>query len=94
MTIRLTFELEMYFIPLFGHSRGLCDVAIKASRGWFFQAGDAGAVTNDETPAWLIKLVLGPHNPSLRAFMKAHSEVLVSNSHMFPEFFTQHPIIA
>jgi glyoxylase-like metal-dependent hydrolase (beta-lactamase superfamily II) len=92
--IRLPFEPEMYFIPLHGHSRGLCGVAIKTSQGWFFQAGDAGAVTNDETPAWLIKLVLGPHDPSLRAFLKSHPEVIVSNSHMFPEFFTQHPIIA
>jgi glyoxylase-like metal-dependent hydrolase (beta-lactamase superfamily II) len=89
--IRLPFETEMYFIPLFGHSRGHSGVAIKTSAGWFFHAGDAGAVYNNETPAWLIKLVLGPHDPALRAFMKAHPEVLVTTSHIFPEFFTQHP---
>jgi glyoxylase-like metal-dependent hydrolase (beta-lactamase superfamily II) len=91
--IRLPFEPEMYFIPLHGHSRGLCGVTIKTSQGWFFHAGDAGAVYDNETPKWLIKLVLGPHDAALRAFMKAHPEVLVSNSHMFPEFFTQHPIL-
>jgi glyoxylase-like metal-dependent hydrolase (beta-lactamase superfamily II) len=92
--IRLPFEPEMYFIPLFGHSRGLCGVAIKTSNGWLFQAGDAGAVTNNETPKWLIKLVLGPHDPILRKFMQEHSEVLLTNSHMYPEFFTEHPSIA
>lgn len=85
--IRLPFTPEMYFIPLFGHSRGHCGVAIKTDSGWFFHAGDAGAVYNDETPAWLIELVLGPHDARLREFMKAHPEVRVSNSHMFSEFF-------
>jgi glyoxylase-like metal-dependent hydrolase (beta-lactamase superfamily II) len=92
--IRLPFSPEMYFIPLFGHSRGHCGVAIKTAGGWFFHVGDAGAVYNDETPAWLIKLVLGPHDQRLRAFMKAHPEVLLTNSHMYPEFFSQHPIIS
>ena len=91
--IRLPFVPEMYFIPLFGHSAGHCGVAIKTAHGWFFHAGDAGAVYNDETPAWLIKLVLGPHDARLRKFMTAHPEVLLTNSHMFPEFFAQHPAI-
>jgi hypothetical protein len=88
--IRLPFDPEMYFIPLLGHSRGLCGVAIKTSMGWIFHAADAGAVYNDETPSWLIKLVLGPHDPHLREFMKTHPEVQVMNSHMSPEFFAQH----
>jgi glyoxylase-like metal-dependent hydrolase (beta-lactamase superfamily II) len=91
--IRLPFEPEMYFIPLFGHSHGQCGVAVKTSTGWFFHAADSSAVYNNETPAWLIKWVLGPLDPMLREFMKSHPEVLVSNSHMFPEFFEQHPII-
>lgn len=92
--IRLPFDPEMYFIPLFGHSRGLCGIAIKTSLGWLFQAGDAGAVTNNETPAWLIKLVLGPHDPCLRNFMKEHPEVLVINSHMEQKFLELHTIIS
>jgi len=91
--IRLPFQPEMYLIPLFGHSRGQCGVTIKTSFGWFFHAADAGAVYNDEVPTWLIRWALGPHDPVLRAFMKAHPEVLISNSHMFPEFFDQHPVI-
>jgi len=91
--IRLPFEPEMYFIPLHGHSRGHCGLAIKTINGWFFHGGDAGAVYNNETPAWMIRWALGPHDPTLRAFMKAHPEFLVANSHMFPEFFEQHPIV-
>ncbi len=92
--IRLPFMPEMVLIPLFGHSRGHCGVAIKTAGGWFFHAGDAGAVYNNESPAWLIKLVLGPHDQRLRSFMKAHPEVLLTNSHMFPEFFDLHPTIS
>lgn len=92
--IRLPFFPEMYFIPLFGHSAGHCGLAVKTDGGWLFHAGDAGAVYNDETPAWLIKLVLGPHDQRLRAFMRSHPEVLLTNSHVPPEFFALHPIIA
>jgi len=85
--IRLPFEPEMYFIPLHGHSHGHCGVAIKTPEGWFFHAGDAGAVYNDQVPAWLIKFVLGPHDQRLRSFMKTHPDVHVVNSHMFLEYF-------
>jgi len=91
--IRLPFQPEMYFIPLFGHSYGHCGVAIKTANGWLFQAGDSSSVYDNETPKWLINLVLGPHDARLRKFKQKHPEVLVTNSHMFPEFFTQHPII-
>jgi glyoxylase-like metal-dependent hydrolase (beta-lactamase superfamily II) len=91
--IRLPFALESYLVPLHGHSRGHCGVALKTSTGWLFHAGDSSAVYNDETPRWLIRLVLGPHDEHLRAFMKSHPEVLVTNSHMFPEFFEQHPLV-
>lgn len=91
--IRIPFQPEMYFIPLFGHSAGHCGVAIKTSDGWFLHAGDSSAVYNDTTAKWLIKLVLGPHDARLRKFKQEHPEVLITNSHMYPEFFTQHPII-
>ena len=85
--IRLPFEPEMWLVPLFGHSRGHCGVAVKTGSGWFFNAADSGAVYNNKTPAWLIKMVLGPHDSHLRLFMKAHPEILLVNSHMMPEFF-------
>ncbi len=85
--IRLPFEPEMWLVPLHGHSRGHCGVAVKTGDDWFFNAADAGAVYNNTTPAWLIKLLLGPHDACLRQFMRAHPEVLLCNSHMFPEWF-------
>jgi glyoxylase-like metal-dependent hydrolase (beta-lactamase superfamily II) len=85
--IRLPFEPEMWLIPLFGHTWGHCGVAIKMESGWFFNASDAGAISNDTTPAWLIKLVLGPHDGRLRQFMHAHREIRMTTAHMPPEFF-------
>ena len=92
--IRLPFNVEMYFIPLFGHTRGHCGVVIKTSEGWLFHAGDAGAVYNNDSPAWLIKMALGPHDPALRAFMKEHPETFMVTSHVPPEFFKEHATIA
>lgn len=91
--IRLPFAPEMFFIPLFGHSAGHCGVAIKTKTGWFLHAGDSSAVYNDTTAKWLINLVLGPHDARLRQFKQEHPEVLITNSHMFPEFFDQHPVV-
>ncbi len=91
--IRLPFASEMFFIPLFGHSAGHCGVAIKTKDGWFLHAGDSSAVYNDTTPKWLIRLVLGLHDARLRKFKQDHPEVLITNSHMFPEFFTQYPVV-
>jgi glyoxylase-like metal-dependent hydrolase (beta-lactamase superfamily II) len=86
--IRLPFTPEMWLVPLHGHSWGHCGVAVKTEKGWYFNAADAGAVHNNETPAWLIKLILGPHDARLRQFMSLHPEVVIFNSHMFPEWFT------
>jgi len=62
-------------------------VAVKLENGWFFNAADAGAVYNDTTPAWLIKLVLGPHNGRLRRFMHTHPEVRITTAHMWLDWF-------
>jgi glyoxylase-like metal-dependent hydrolase (beta-lactamase superfamily II) len=85
--IRLPFEPEIWLVPLHGHSWGHCGVAVKLEHGWFFNAADAGAIYNNNAPAWLIKLVLGPHDARLRQFMHAHPEVRMSNSHMWSERF-------
>ena len=69
------------------HEWRQCGVAVKLGKGWFFNGADAGAVHNDVTPAWLIKLVLGPYDGRLRSFMHAHPEVLMVNSHMWLDWF-------
>jgi glyoxylase-like metal-dependent hydrolase (beta-lactamase superfamily II) len=52
--IRLPFDPEMWLVPLAGHTRGLCGVAVKTSEGWLFQASDSAALFNEEAPGWLI----------------------------------------
>ncbi len=91
--IRLPFQPEMWLVPLFGHTRGHCGVAIRTAKGWLFHVADAGAVNRaKDVPLLLERLVLGPHGPRLRAFETAHPEILVTSGHMWPEFFEQAPI--
>lgn len=86
--IRLPFSPEMYFVPLFGHSRGLCGLAIKTDIGWHFHVADAGVdIVNNIAPDWIINLMLGPHWPRLRAFARSHPEVTLTASHMYLQFF-------
>jgi glyoxylase-like metal-dependent hydrolase (beta-lactamase superfamily II) len=87
--IRLPFEPEMWLVPLPGHTRGLCGVAVKARSGWLFQASDAAALFNNEAPAWLVRLVLGPHQPRIRQFADLHPEVKVVTGHTWLSWFDE-----
>ena len=79
--IRLPFEPEMWLLPLFGHTRGHCGVAVKDGNNWLFHVGDAAAFA-DDAPEWMVKIVLGPHHSRLRAFEKAHPEIRMTMGHM------------
>jgi glyoxylase-like metal-dependent hydrolase (beta-lactamase superfamily II) len=88
--IRLPFKPEMYFIPLHGHSRGHCGVAIKTKKGWHFHVADAGVdIERNVAPDWVIAIILGPHWPRLRQFAKEHPEITLTASHMILDFFNQ-----
>jgi glyoxylase-like metal-dependent hydrolase (beta-lactamase superfamily II) len=95
--IRLPFAPEMYLVPLFGHTRGHCGVAIQDGDGWLFQCADA-LPTNAEfdlTPGWLNRLVIGPHVPRLREWASRHPEVRLLAGHMQQSFFdAQGPVRA
>ena len=92
--IRLPFEPEMYFIPLYGHSRGHCGVATKTKDGWHFHVADAGVdIERNIAPDWIIALALGPHWSRLRQFAREHQEVTLTASHMMLEFFTENSSI-
>lgn len=85
---RLPFEPQLWLVPLLGHTRGHCGVAIQTEAGWHFHVGDAGPIAlGDEAPAWLVRAVLGPHAPSLRAFAAAHPEVRMTTGHMWLDFY-------
>jgi glyoxylase-like metal-dependent hydrolase (beta-lactamase superfamily II) len=87
--IRLPFTPEMFLIPLFGHTHGHCGVAIRHGAGWVLHAADALPLNAefDLTPAWLNKLVLGPHIPRLRALATAHPEVRMLAGHFWQDSF-------
>jgi glyoxylase-like metal-dependent hydrolase (beta-lactamase superfamily II) len=86
--IRLPFEPEMWLIPLFGHTRGHCGVAVETESGWLFHVGDAAPLELGEyVPEWLVRLVLGPHAPRLREFQATHPQVRMTTGHMWLEFF-------
>jgi len=85
--IRLPFSPEIWLIPLVGHTRGHCGVAVKTEKGWHLHCGDAAADFRKDIPAWAIRLALGPHEPSLRHFGEEHPEVALTSSHMFLDFF-------
>ena len=85
--IRLPIEPEMWLVPLPGHTRGLCGVAVKTPTGWLFNASDAAALFNEEAPDWLIRIALGPHQPRLGAFAQAHPEVRLVTGHNWLEWF-------
>jgi glyoxylase-like metal-dependent hydrolase (beta-lactamase superfamily II) len=86
--IRLPFEPEVWLVPLFGHSRGHCGVAVQTGSGWLFHVGDAAPMGLDEyVPEWLARLVLGPHAPRLHRFRAAHPQVRMTTGHMWLDFF-------
>jgi glyoxylase-like metal-dependent hydrolase (beta-lactamase superfamily II) len=90
--IRLPFTPQMWLVPLFGHSRGHCGLAIQTPDGWHFHVGDAGVdVVRNRAPDWLIRAVLGPHWPRLRDFARAHPEIRLTASHMILSFFASQP---
>lgn len=88
--IRLPFKPQMWLIPLFGHTRGHCGVAVQTDSGWHFHVGDAAPVDlDDSVPEWLTRLVLGPHADRLRAIGAAHPDVRMTAGHMRLDFFQE-----
>jgi glyoxylase-like metal-dependent hydrolase (beta-lactamase superfamily II) len=83
------FEPEIWLVPLTGHTPGLCGVAIRKDTGWILYASDAVPfdMRVDEVPDWISRLLIGPHVPRIRAFMKAHPEVQVVGAHMNLDFY-------
>ena len=87
--IRLPFSPEMYLIPLFGHTRGHCGVAVQDNGDWLFHCADA-LPTNaqfDLLPGWLSRMVLGAHVPCIQAWAAAHPGVRLLAGHMWKSFF-------
>lgn len=89
--IPLPFSPRMFLIPLFGHTSGHCGVAIENGENWLLQAGDALPLNAEFeiTPAWINRIVLGPHVPRLKEFSEAHPEVHILAGHSWKTSFNQ-----
>ncbi len=85
--IRLPFSPEIWLIPLAGHSRGHCGIAIQKGDSWILHCGDAAGDFRKDISALAIRVALGPHEPRLRAFGEAHPKVTLTSSHMFLDFY-------
>jgi glyoxylase-like metal-dependent hydrolase (beta-lactamase superfamily II) len=88
---------DVLLIPLPGHTRGHCGVAIETPEGWLFDCSDAASPFHQASdlhgqadpaqqmnwlPAWLAKRVIGAHVPRLRALVREHAgEVQVISGH-------------
>ncbi len=85
----LPFTPEMYLVPLFGHTRGHCGVALRDGEGWIFQCGDA-LPTNaqfDLTPGWLNRLVLGKHVAEIQRWAEQHPGVRLLAGHLWKDAY-------
>ncbi|MDX1614158.1 MAG: MBL fold metallo-hydrolase [Candidatus Promineifilaceae bacterium] len=86
--VRLPFRPPMWLVPLIGDSRGHCGVALDTDEGWHFHVAAAAPLAAAASlPAWLVRLVLGPHAPRLQAFGAAHPEISMTTAHMELDFF-------
>lgn len=86
--IRLPLEPEIWMIPLFGHTRGHCGVAVRTEGSWLFHVGSAAPIGfSRPVPPRAASLMVGRHAPRLRAFRAAHPEIQVTTGHMWLDFF-------
>jgi glyoxylase-like metal-dependent hydrolase (beta-lactamase superfamily II) len=88
---------SIFLIPLPGHTRGHCGVAIKCENGWLFNCGDAASPFHRDVdphdhpadrqplnsiPGWLSRRLIGTHVPRLRKLIAEHEdEINLISSH-------------
>jgi glyoxylase-like metal-dependent hydrolase (beta-lactamase superfamily II) len=80
---------EIRLIPLHGHTRGHCGVAIRTDHGWLLQCGDAASPYHPASdihglknsqhkaswlPRWFVHRFLGGHAPKLKALLRDHGD--------------------
>ena len=87
--IRLDFQPEIYLIPLPGHTRGNCGIAIRDAAGWLFQCGGALPVNArlDRRREWLTRPFRGQYTARLEAFAAGHPNVRLLAGHMDLDWF-------
>ena len=81
-------EPEIRLVPLPGHTRGHCGVAVATEKGWLLHCGDAISPQHPASdihrldpsmhkmtylPEWIVVNFLGPHAPRIRQLLQDHS---------------------
>ncbi|MFB6453877.1 MBL fold metallo-hydrolase [Chitinophaga sp. Hz27] len=90
-------ELDIFLIPLFGHSNGHCGVAIQTDGNWIFYVGDAYylriELSNDQHPINLLAKNNADNDAQrlitlqkIRDFVNDHPEITVFCYHDIEEF--------
>jgi glyoxylase-like metal-dependent hydrolase (beta-lactamase superfamily II) len=89
LRVKTELPLDVRLIPLPGHTRGHCGVAVATDDGWLLQCGDAASCQHPATdihalehgrdiwalvPARLTRRLAGPHVPRLRALLSQHRD--------------------
>jgi glyoxylase-like metal-dependent hydrolase (beta-lactamase superfamily II) len=84
-----TLKPRILLVPLPGHTRGHCGVAVETEKGWMLQCGDAASPYHKEgdphqldaslhrlriLPDRFAKGVAGPHVPRLRQLLRDHGD--------------------
>jgi len=100
MPVQDGLEPQILLIPLPGHTRGHCGVAIKTPKGWLLHCGDAASPLHPQAnpyapfggaPSWWVRRLLGSHVPRLRALVRAHGdEVTLISGHDVHSFMSNH----
>ena len=88
LSVKAGLSTDIRLIPLHGHTRGHCGVAIETQKGWLFHCGDATYPFYHQNepaapikplpyyvmspPTWLEKSLLGEHTPHLRELYEKH----------------------
>lgn len=88
---------EIFLIPLHGHTRGHCGVAIRTGEGWLFHCGDAASPFHHTVdphdlpsklhtlgfiPGWVTRRLIGPHVEKIRQLVRQQrGNVQVISSH-------------
>jgi glyoxylase-like metal-dependent hydrolase (beta-lactamase superfamily II) len=95
-------SLELLLVPLPGHTRGHCGVAVRTGDKWLFHCGDAYKFHGEMNPhhptrpllagftQWLVQIdhAMPFHQPRLRALVRDHSDrIQLLNAHDPAELF-------
>jgi glyoxylase-like metal-dependent hydrolase (beta-lactamase superfamily II) len=80
---------EIWLVPLVGHTPGHSGVAVRTKSGWILHGGDAVPfnMAVNEVPDRISKLLIGPHVPTIREFMRQHPEIQIVGAHMALDFY-------